>query len=309
MNKKPGMALGKGAAALFGRAPIINTPPEIEEKVKEEIKSAPVPAPPPAQITGPLMVSISQITPNPNQPRKIFKENELIELSNSIKENGIISPIIVAEIDGGFELIAGERRLRAATMAGLDKVPVIVKRATEKEKKIMSIIENVQRSDLNCVEEGLAYYNLIEEFKLTQEEVAKKLGKERSTIANFLRILRLPREVLDMLQKEAISFGHAKVLASEDDRDIVLRMANKAAQEQMSVRELESMLKKEKRAKKPNQKEETIDDRLDSLRQKLEQKTGFHILLTSNKSGAGQVVIKFNNESELNNIYEYFLKE
>lgn len=308
MNKKPTMALGRGAAALFGKAPTPTTPTpivnEVEVVQKEETKTVVTP-----EITGPLLVAISQITPNPNQPRKIFKPNELLELSNSIKENGIISPIIVAEADGGYELIAGERRLRAATMAGLDKVPVIVKRATEKEKKIMAIIENVQRSDLNCVEEGLAYYNLIEEFKLTQEEVAKKLGKERSTIANFLRILRLPREVLDMLQKEAITFGHAKVLASEDDRDIVLRLATKAVQDQMSVRELEQMLKKEKRAKKPNQKEETVDDRLDSLRQKLEQKTGFHILLASNKSGAGQVTIKFNNEAELNNIYEYLVKE
>jgi ParB family transcriptional regulator, chromosome partitioning protein len=306
MNKKPTMALGKGAAALFGKAPTINPPPVVAEvpvMEKEEIKTVP------PEITGPLMVAISQITPNPNQPRKIFKPNELLELSNSIKENGIISPIIVAESDGGYELIAGERRLRAATMAGLEKVPVIVKRASEKEKKIMAIIENVQRSDLNCVEEGLAYYNLIEEFKLTQEEVAKKLGKERSTIANFLRILRLPREVLDMLQKEALTFGHAKVLAAEDDRDIVLRLANKAVQDQMSVRDLEQMLKKEKRAKKPINKEETADDRLDSLRQKLEQKTGFHILLSSNKSGAGQVVIKFNNEGELNNIYEFLVKE
>lgn len=307
MNKKPTMALGKGAAALFGKAPTVApapVAPTVEVMEREEIKISP-----PLENSGPLMVSISQIIPNPNQPRKIFKQNELIELSNSIKENGIISPIIVSENNGGYELIAGERRLRAATMAGLDKVPVLVKRATEKEKKIMSIIENVQRSDLNCVEEGLAYYNLIEEFKLTQEEVAKKLGKERSTIANFLRILRLPREVLEMLQKEAITFGHGKVLASEDDRDIVLRLANRAVQEQMSVRDLEQMLKKEKRAKKPNQKEETKDDRLDSLRQKLEQKTGFHILLTSNKSGAGQVTIKFNNEGELNNIYEYLVKE
>ncbi|MFI5391753.1 MAG: ParB/RepB/Spo0J family partition protein [Bacteriovoracales bacterium] len=306
MNKKPGMALGRGAAALFGKAPTIPTPPS--PPVMEELETVEVTPMPKELPSGPLMVAISQITPNPNQPRKIFKQDELIELSNSIKENGIISPILVCENDNGFELIAGERRLRAATMAGLDKVPVIVKRATDKEKKIMAIIENVQREDLNCVEEGLAYYNLIEEFKLTQEEVAKKLGKERSTIANFLRILRLPREVLDLLQKDVLTFGHAKVLAAEDDRDIILRLTNKAVSEQMSVRELERQLKKEKRAKKPEHKEETIDDRLDSLRQKLEQRTGFHFLLSSNKSGAGQVTIKFNNESELNNIYDYLVR-
>jgi ParB family chromosome partitioning protein len=300
------MALGRGAAALFGKAPTISTPPS--PPVLEEMETVEVTPMPKELPSGPLMVAISQITPNPNQPRKIFKQDELIELSNSIKENGIISPILVCENDNGFELIAGERRLRAATMAGLDKVPVILKRATDKEKKIMAIIENVQREDLNCVEEGLAYYNLIEEFKLTQEEVAKKLGKERSTIANFLRILRLPREVLDLLQKDVLTFGHAKVLAAEDDRDIILRLTNRAVSEEMSVRELERQLKKEKRAKKPEHKEDTIDDRLDSLRQKLEQRTGFHILLSSNKSGAGQVIIKFNNESELNNIFEYLVR-
>ncbi len=168
----------------------------------------------------PLMVAISAIKTNPNQPRKIFKDKELEELSESIKENGIIQPLTVAELENGeFELIAGERRLRAAKKAGYEQVPVVIKRATEREKMIMSIIENVQRSDLNCVEEALAYYQLMNEYKLTQEDVAKKLGKERSTIANFLRILNLPRPVIDLLQKEVLSFGHAKVLAAVKERE------------------------------------------------------------------------------------------
>ena len=150
----------------------------------------------------PLLIDVGSIKTNPNQPRKIFKEKDLEELSESIKENGIIQPLVVAELDNGqYELIAGERRLRAAKKAGINQVPVVVKRATEREKMIMSIIENVQRSDLNCVEEALAYYQLMNEYKLTQEDVAKKLGKERSTVANFLRILNLPRPVIDLLQK------------------------------------------------------------------------------------------------------------
>jgi ParB family chromosome partitioning protein len=162
----------------------------------------------------PLLVDVSAIKTNPNQPRKIFKEKDLEELAESIKENGIIQPLVVAELENGqFELIAGERRLRAAKKAGLEQVPVVVKRATDREKMIMSIIENVQRADLNCVEEALAYYQLMNEYKLTQEDVAKKLGKERSTVANFLRILNLPRPVIDLLQKEMLSFGHAKILA------------------------------------------------------------------------------------------------
>src|SRR5207253_7643636 len=132
--------------------------------------------------TQPMLVDVDRIVANKGQPRKIFKEKDLLELSESIKENGIIQPLIVHEKDGIFEIVAGERRYRASKLAGLTKVPVIVKRATKKEVLVMSIIENVQRSDLNCVEEALAYFQLMNEFELTQEEVAKKIGKERSTI-------------------------------------------------------------------------------------------------------------------------------
>ncbi|RLA65029.1 MAG: hypothetical protein DRQ88_02775 [Epsilonproteobacteria bacterium] len=288
MGKKQSLALGKGAAALFGKTPSF---------AKEEENHH-----------GTMMVEVSEIIPNPNQPRKTFKENELQELANSIKENGVLMPLLVTKLDKGFELIAGERRLRASKIAGLEKVPVIIKRATDKEKKVMAIIENVQRSDLNCVEEGLAYFNLIDEYKLTQEEVAKKLGKERSTIANLLRILKLPREVIAFLQKEVLSLGHGKVLASEEDRDIVLRLANLVVANNLSVRELEKLLKKERRSKKPVTENETNDDQWDNFRQNLEQKTGFHFLLNAKKTGSGQVVIKFNNEAEFNDIYDYLLK-
>jgi len=292
MVKKQTSALGKGAAALFGK-----TPSFAKEETKEE-----------ENLDGTMMVEISEIVPNPNQPRKTFKENELQELANSIKENGVLMPLLVTKIDKGFELIAGERRLKASKMAGLEKVPVIIKRATDKEKKVMAIIENVQRSDLNCVEEALAYFNLIDEYKLTQEEVAKKLGKERSTIANLLRVLKLPREVVDFLQAEILSLGHAKVLASEEDRDIVIRLANQVVTNNLSVRELEKLLKKERRTKKPVNETETVDDKMDSFRENLEQKTGFHFLLNNKKTGAGQVVIKYNNEAEFNDIYDYLLK-
>ena len=181
MAKK--MALGKGIASLLqdstSHAVVAQTyANQFEKEIEIKIENSP------------LLVDVSQIKTNPNQPRKIFKEKDLEELAESIRENGIIQPLTVAELeDGKFELIAGERRYRAAKKAGLEQVPVIVKRATDREKMIMSIIENVQRSDLNCVEEALAYYQLMNEYKLTQEEVAKKLGKERSTIANFIRIL------------------------------------------------------------------------------------------------------------------------
>lgn len=259
----------------------------------------------------PLLVDVGAIKTNPNQPRKIFKEKDLEELAESIRENGIIQPLIVAQLESGqFELVAGERRLRAAKKIGLEQVPVVVKRATDREKMIMSIIENVQRSDLNCVEEALAYYQLMNEYKLTQEDVAKKLGKERSTVANFLRILNLPRPVIDLLQKEILSFGHAKILASVKEREDVIRFANAAVSNSWSVRDLENAIK----AKKPHKEKATrknpfFDGKLDQFRKTLEQKTSFHCGINSGKNGSGQIIFKFSNEAEFNDIYEFLLKK
>jgi ParB family chromosome partitioning protein len=248
---------------------------------------------------GILMVGINLIKTNPSQPRKIFKEKELAELANSIRENGIIQPLIVSKTDKGFELIAGERRLKAARIAGLSQVPVIVKMATDRDKMVMSIIENVQRSDLNCVEEALAYYQLMDEYKLTQEDVAKKVGKERSTVANFLRILKLPRIVIDLLQKEQLSFGHAKVLAAvEPDR--VESLAAVAVKQNLSVRELERLL-----GRKGSEKAAVPNDEFDYFRQKLEERTGFRFKLKG-KNGKGVISIKFRDKKEFNTIYEYF---
>jgi len=205
MNNNKKQTLGRGIGSLLGGnnsfAGVINqnTLNSIPEFKKETSATASVRIEDTNNI---LMVDISQVKGNANQPRKIFKEKDLEELSLSIKENGILQPLLVTKVEGGFEVIAGERRLRAAKKAGLERVPVIVRTATERDKMILAVIENVQRADLNCVEEAVAYYQLISDFKVTQEELAKKIGKERSTVANFLRILKLPRPVLDLLQKE-----------------------------------------------------------------------------------------------------------
>ncbi len=298
MAKK--VALGKGIASL-----IQDTPNEILKASLKDLGGTK--ASEESLGENPALVAISEIKANPNQPRKIFKEKELKELSDSIKENGVIQPLVVLKAEKGFELIAGERRLRAAKMAGLDRVPVVIKKVTDRERMVISIIENVQRSDLNCVEEALAYYQLMNEFELTQEEVGKRLGKERSTIANFIRILKLPRDVIELLQKEFLSFGHAKVLAAEKERERCIRLANQAVTENMSVRELEKLLKKrELGLKKPQEK--YFDAKLDQFKQKLEQKTGYHFDLKSKKAGKGEFVIKFTNEAEFNDIYEYLLK-
>lgn len=296
--------LGKGMAALFQNNGInidtyIGTNSEATKKVSNE--------------SGALMVPIDKIEINPSQPRKVFKEKEIEELAQSIRENGIIQPIIVSQNTetNNYLLIAGERRYRAAKMVGLEHVPVIVKRTNKKDHMIMSIIENVQRSDLNCVEEALAYYQLMEEFKLTQDEVAKKIGKERSTIANFLRILKLPKDVVMMLQKELLSFGHAKILVSLKDDGEILRIANLTVAKGYSVRELENIVKN-KGANKGTGPIEPAKSKIDSekyfiYQQKLERKTGVQTKIKVGKSGRGTIQFNYSNQDEFKKIYEILM--
>jgi ParB family chromosome partitioning protein len=285
-NQKP--QLGKGMAALLGN--IANH----ENKSTENSGTA-------------KEIDINLIEANKEQPRKIFRENELLELASSIKENGIIQPLIVTEAEGKFSLIAGERRLRAAKIAGLTHVPVVVKAVTKRENLIMAIVENVQREELNCIEEALAYFKLMSEFSLTQEEVAKKIGKDRSTIANFLRLLKLPKDVILLLQKNILTFGHGKILASLKDDETKIRIANKVATEGLSVRELEILVNSDSEKKETKKVENKFfDQRMDLAKQKLEKLTGFHFDVNSNKKGKGKFTIKFNNEAEFNDICNYF---
>ena len=304
-RNKSKKTLGKGMAALLGNGATPGMPYQSNVPPVQNIP-APVAIKEKAPSGVALMVDISLIKANKEQPRKIFKDKDLIELSSSIKENGIIQPLIVNEEDGKYLLIAGERRLRAAKLAGLEQVPVVVKKSTRKDILVMAIIENVQRSDLNCVEEGLAYYQLMNEFGLTQEEVAKKIGKERSTIANFLRILKLPREVLQLLQKEELTFGHAKVLVALKDDEQIKRLAQEVGEKGLSVRELEVLINTAapRETKRSNP---FFDEKIDSLKTKLERKTGFHIDLKNKSNGSGLVTIKFSNEAEFNDIYEYLM--
>lgn len=289
---KPKMALGRGMGALLGSS----ATPMSAKTISNSGFSNPE--------TSTLM-PISRIKANKDQPRKIFKDKELFELSNSIKENGIIQAITVAaEEDGKFIIIAGERRFRAAKLAGLTEVPVSIKKVTKKSNLIMAIIENVQRADLNCVEEALAYYQLMNEFSLTQEEVAKKIGKERSTVANFLRILKLPREIVQYLQREELSFGHAKVLAAVKDDEQAKRYAREAIEAKYSVRELERVIKK-KKSSPSKESNKFFDEKIDALKSKLEAKTGYHFDLKTKPTGAGTITIKYSNEAEFNDIFEY----
>lgn len=312
-SKKKNLKLGKGLASLFeantdesasfDMANLKSAVAKQTQTPKEEVKT----------VTGntgqPYMIPVSRISVNQYQPRKIFKEKEVEELSLSIKENGILQPIVVSQReDGSYEIVSGERRFRATKKAGLEKIPAIIKRVTDREKLVFAIIENVQRSDLNCIEEALAYYQLMDEFKLTQEEVAKKIGKERSTIANFLRVLKLPRTVVELLQKEELSFGHAKILASIKEQEKCTRLARKAADEKMSVRQLETLIRAQNKPVKEKQAKE-IDDKLYSLKETLEKSTGFHFDIKNKSNGSGTIYIKYSNEAEFNDIFEYILKK
>lgn len=302
---KSKLKLGKGIASLIGDFDEVETEETTLKDFGKKIAAKEI-----QRQSESTTIPLNLIDVNTHQPRRIFKDKELQELSDSIKENGIIQPIVVTEKEGGrFEIISGERRFRASKLAGLDQVPVVIRKATTKDKLVLAIIENVQRSDLNCIEEGLAYYQLMDEFKLTQEEVAKKIGKERSTIANFLRLLRLPRVVVEMLQKEEISFGHGKLLAAVKDGEKAERFAKEAVNSSLSVRALEKLIKQDS-AKKPvdEKSQKIVDESFTAIRETLEKKTGYQFKIQPKKNGSGQIVIKFNNEAEFNDIYEYLIK-
>lgn len=309
--------LGKGLASLIGSAPEVPA----EEKLINKIKKEDGPIGPKKEKSesgsigpvgtnsgpiGPMMVDISQIRANSYQPRRQFGETELEELANSIRENGVIQPLLVVEAEKGvFELIAGERRLRASQRAGLKSVPVIVKRTTDRDRLVLAIIENVQRADLNCVEEAFAYHRLMEEFHLTQEEVARKIGKERSSIANFLRILRLPQSVIMGLQENKITFGHAKVLMGLKESDQIEFFARRIVDQQLSVRDLEELVKLEgKGPRKPTRDPAPRDEKLDQLRRELERMTGLHIKIDGKGPENGKMVIHYHNREQFNKIYD-----
>lgn len=294
MNKR--QALGKGLASLLDGS---NNKFEnnIAQQAKKNIE---------IENDNQYIVDIEKIIPNKNQPRKIFKEQEIKELSQSIKENGLIQPLIVMKKGATFELIAGERRLRASKLAGLSKVPVVFKNISNKDKMIMALLENIQREDLNCVEEALAYFHIIDEYKLTQEEFAKKIGKDRSSVSNFLRILKLNREVIKLTQQELISFGHAKLLASIKKENEQLYLANKVVNEKLSVRQLEKLISNKNKYKKDELQKD--NSKIDFLINKLEKNTGYNFNIKDKNNGSGSIVIKYSNEAEFNDIFEYLMR-
>jgi len=217
------------------------------------------------------MLKITDIEPNRNQPRVIFDEESLQELADSIKEVGIIQPIIVrTQAIGGYQIVAGERRWRAAQIAGLTEVPVIIKELSDREMAELALIENLQREDLDAVEEAEGYRHLMSEYSMTQEQVAERVGKSRPAVANSVRLLELPQEVLEMLRKGDIAAGHARALLALPTGEDMVRVGTMVARKGMTVREVEKAVKKEKDAQKEKKSDKTHTHTRDSFLDEVE---------------------------------------
>ncbi len=274
--------LGKGLGAIFG---------DDIDSVLDEISNGD------SEIKGEKVgLKINEIRPNPYQPRKIFDEEALKDLSASIKERGVFQPILVRKSLKGYELIAGERRLKASKMAGLKDIPAIILDFDDTDMMEVSLLENVQRENLTPIEEAEAYDNIIKKLNYTQDELAKKVGKSRAYITNSLRLLKLPIKVRELVNAGKISQGHAKALLSFDDEEKILEVADKIVKEDLTVRDVEK-LSKAKVTKKDNQKEE--DPYLVNVRGILESKLQTKVDVDKNK-----VVIHYGGNDELNRILE-----
>ncbi len=274
-------ALGKGLGALI---PDLSTLDDREKKA-----------------LGITEIELDRIAPNEYQPRKVFDDEKLKELAASIKEQGVIQPIIVHKAGSGYELIAGERRWRASRLAGLKTIPSLVKEATKRELLEMALIENIQREDLNALEAAEAYKRLQDEFKMTQEDLARRVGKERSTVTNFLRLLHLPKEIKQDLASGAISMGHAKALLSLERSRDQIHAAALIVKKGLSVREAESLAARLKNP--PKERKIRQSQELKSLEEKLKKKLGTKVSISSRSKG-GRIVIEYYSAEELDRILE-----
>lgn len=248
-------------------------------------------------------IPISDIVPNPDQPRKEFDPQTLRDLADSLLVHGLLQPILVRPLGEQYSIIAGERRLRAAKMAGFTKIAVIVQQCSEQEMAERALIENIQRADLSPVEEGMAYARLIEDYGLTQELVAQRVGKARATVANLLRVIMLPEVVLDLLRDAKISLGHAKVLLGIKDTSLQVLIAQKAAKEQLSVRETELLIVKLTERTDKNKTTQEYSPVLLNVEDRL--RTSFQTkVFVKGDSNRGKIEIQYFSEDELNRLLE-----
>lgn len=246
---------------------------------------------------------ISEIEPDRKQPRKYFDSTAISELANSIRVHGILQPILVRPLPGGgYQIVAGERRWRAAKIAGLEEVPVVIRELTEMETAQIALIENLQREDLNPIEEALAFQRLQEEFHMTQEEIARVVGCSRSTITNILRLLRLPQRIQDMIMNNQISRGHAKVLLRFPDEKRMCELAEKCAQGEYTVRRLEQLASEVQETQEVLAKKDLPLSYYGELEEALREKLGRIVKVHAGKSTGGSLVFPFYNEEDLKSL-------
>ena len=271
---------------------------EVVEKIVEKIVEKPVE----------MKVKIGEVEPNREQPRKKFDEDALLELSESIKQFGILQPLLVQKKDGYYEIIAGERRWRAAKLAGVKEVPVIVKDFTSQEIVEISLIENIQREDLNPIEEALAYKRLMEEFRLKQDEIAERVSQSRTAVTNSIRLLKLDERVQRMVVDEMISTGHARALLAIEDGDDQYTIAMKIFDEKLSVRETERLVKNLQNPKP--KKENVADTQMEVIYHQLEEKiksiVGTKVSIHQKNNQKGKIEIEYYSQAELERLIEMF---
>lgn len=306
-GKKSG--LGRGLDALFPEK-TVQSKPKTVKTVKEEKKVAVDTKKFSQQETsnGERMMKISMIEPNREQPRKKFDEDALQELSESIKQYGILQPLLVSDKKDYYEIVAGERRWRAAKMAGLKEVPVVVKEFSTQEIVEISLIENIQREDLNPVEEAMAYKRLIDEFHLKQDEIAERVSKSRTAVTNSMRLLKLDSRVQQMMVDEMISAGHARAILAISDPEQQYNAAMKVFDEKLSVRETEKLVKNilTPTKKKPVVSNPTEDAIYESLEEKMKGITGTRVFIHRKKNNKGKIEIEYYSRDDLDRIIDLF---
>ena len=291
-SKGLGKGLGRGLSALI---------PEDDEKSEVIVKEVVVKEP------AEVKVRISQIEPNKEQPRKMFDEDSLIELSESIKQYGVLQPLLVQKKDDYYEIIAGERRWRAAKLAGIKEIPVVIKDYSDQQIMEIALIENIQREDLNPIEEAQAYQRLIKDYKLKQDEVAEKVSKSRAAITNSLRLLKLDKRVQEMVMEGKLSNGHARTIISVEDKDKQFMIAQKIFDENLSVREVEKLMRELEKPSKVLKKPEN-DFVYRDFEEKMSKLLATHVTIKNKDNNKGRIEINYYSQEELERIYDLIKK-
>ncbi|EXG84237.1 ParB-like partition protein [Clostridium sp. ASBs410] len=308
MAKRTG--LGKGLGAIFGDEVMESAAEEQEKKnhpKPEQTNAKAEKKEEEPEVGKEMFLKLSSIEPNHNQPRMEFREESLMELAESMKEYGVLQPLLVQKKGDFYEIIAGERRWRAAKLAGLKEVPVVIREYTKQQSMEIALIENVQREDLNPIEEAKAYQKLMQEFGLKQEEIAARVAKNRVTITNSMRLLKLEKKVQDMLIQNQITGGHARALLAVDDPELQFQIAGRIVAEKLSVREVEKLVKSLSKKKEPKEKKEE-DESIFLIFRELEDRMktamGTKVSINRKDSNKGRVEIEYYSEAELERIVE-----